>query len=94
MPLGVLPPCSVLLVLSYFSCINKVIKRILLHLTLKVSKGSGLAVTVCGTRGVLSHSKRRLAPAMGHDAHSNGNIIIELFLPYIASFCGFIVILL
>ena len=31
---------------------------------------------------------------MGQDAHSNGKIIIELFLPYIASFCGFIVILL
>ena len=77
------PLCSVLhvLVLSYLSCINKVIQRILLHLTLKViSEGLGLAVTVC------------VAPSMGQDAHSNGKIIIELFLPYIASFCGSIVI--
>ena len=38
--------------------------------------------------------QRRLAPAMGQDAHSNGKEMIEVFLPYIASFCGFIVILL
>ena len=77
---GRFPLCSVLLVLSYFSCINKVIQRILLHLTLKViSKGFGLAVTVCGTKGVFTPLKRRLAPAMGQDAHSNGKIKIELF---------------
>ena len=35
----------------------------------------------------MPHSKRRLAPAMGQDAHSKGKIIIELFLSYIASFC-------
>ena len=77
-----------LLILSYFSCINKVKQRILLQLTLKViSYGLGLAVTVCGTKGVLPDLKRRLAPAMGQDAHSNGKIIIiELFLPYIASY--------
>ena len=42
--------------------------------------------------------KRRLAPAMGQeeqDAHSNEKKKhVEIFLPYIASFCGFIVILL
>ena len=91
MPLGVLPLCSLLHVFSYFSCINKVIQSILLHSTLKViSKRLSLAVTVCGTKGVLPHSKRRLSPAMGQDAHSNGKIIIELFMPYIASFCGFL----
>ena len=77
-----------LFVLSYFSCINKVIQRILLHLKLKkFFLGLGLAVIVFGTEGVLPHSKRRFAPAMGQDPHSNGKIIIELFLSYIASSC-------
>ena len=76
MPLGVLPLCSVLLVLSNFSCMNKVKRRILLHLTLIViSKGLGLVATVCGTKSVLPHSKRCLAPALGQDAHANGKII-------------------
>ena len=62
-----------LLVLYYFLCINKVKQGIPLHLTIKViSSGLGLAVTVCGTKGVLPHPKRRLVPAMGQDAHSNG----------------------
>ena len=74
-----------------FLMYSQVIQRIRLHLTLKViSQVLGLAVTVCRTKGDLPYSKRRLAPAMGQDAHSNGKIIIELFLPCIASFCGFI----
>ena len=99
MPLGALPLCSVLLVLSYFSCINnmnKVIQRILLHLTLKViSEELGLAITVCGTKGVLSHSKRRLAPAMGQDAHSNGKnnnqVIFAVYCIILWFYCHFII---
>ena len=71
MPLGVLNLmfCATR---PFLFLMYKIIQRILLHLTLKViSKGLGLAVTVCGTKGVLPHSKRRLAPAMGQDAHSN-----------------------
>ena len=36
-----------------------------------LSKSLGLAVTFCGTKGVLPHPKMRLVPAMGQDAHSD-----------------------
>ena len=45
-------------------------------------------------KGRFATPKKGLAPAMGQDAHSNGKKLVELFLPYIASFCGFIVILI
>ena len=47
-------------------------QRLFLQLSLKlISEGLGLAVTVCVTKDVLPHPKRRLAPAMGQDADSN-----------------------
>ena len=55
---------------------NKIMNLILLHLILKlISLGLGLAVTVCGTKGILPQTKRRLAPAMGQDAHTNVNYL-------------------
>ena len=92
---GRFPLCSVLLVLSYCSCINKVIQRILLHLTLKViSKGLGLAVTVCGTKGVFTPLKKASCPGYGARRPLKWKNKNRVILPYIASFCGFIVILL
>ena len=77
---GVLPHVTgrltllpVLLLLYYFLCKNKVITRNTSPFDFKTYflRGLGLVVTVCGTKGALPHPKRRLAPAMGQDAHSS-----------------------
>ena len=46
-----------------------------------------------GQRAFAPPLSGRLVPAMEQDANSNEKKIIDLFLPYIASFCGCIVTL-
>ena len=47
-----------------------------------------------GTKGVLPRPKKVSCPGYGASRLFKWKKIVELFLPYIASFCGFIVILL
>ena len=80
-----------LLVLYYFLCINKVLN------TKNISvfdSEIGLSSHCLCDKGSFARPKKASWPGYGARRPLIWKKIIELFLSYIASFCGFIVILL